>query len=1010
MSKPRKLPPKNKPLPKAPSKPLPSAPSTDHNNHTKRSNTNTTATYTFQTNLNGSYTTNPSYQASNGGFTYTTTYYTTSIHPWAKKSKPLTKIPNKTQTPPVTSTATSNPYKLNNSTTTTTRQNRATTFDTLETMQTHQKRQPSYHNALPLNPTIVNLDIKYSINDAVDLNDNRQGIIRFIGEIAVELNGAIWYGIELTKPQGNCNGTLKGISYFNCDDNYGTFVEKTQIRWLTSSAENEVTDLDSTSRLHINDIVGVKRKKGKGQIRFIGLFGTDVKYGIELLDDMGVHSGVVNGKFYFTCGFYKGLFVDKKELISLKNGDPIQDEKKHKIKQSIQLDIINTNNNINDDDAYDDEHSDHDEYDSDASDESISSAGDATTNFFDQIELNEEDENMMFSHILNKLKTDGRNMEQSDSDSQNDSEYEIKQDEKNEQEYEYEDDDTKLSFTPTISVPRITADHSVESAPSLCASETSPASNIFAGTGAASPMTFDIENKSKSDEVAIIMTNHKHKHPENNLSIVLQHNTNIIEPVQELKLPVGSKIIPSIATHTSPMSTLSTPDSNNTNISNMLSPMLSPLQTPIIGGNSNINNGLQTPLSVEQLNIEFQKYNKDNCHLKEFPDSPFDINTTRREFNNCALTIQLGCNNPHKLFKILHAMVGKLYLNTMKYRSLNLNSSKIKTKLLQYEGVDEFFNLLGFEQHDSKLECDLYQPPLSVLKDAINIITKFIDKTGRKRGIVDMIKKFQTINLDELKTDIIDAENTRDTPNKIATPTGQINSFSAMVEKRNINIIHEENKEEIARKEIQKMERIIKEVYTPHVDDDYIDDDDDDEPEPQPNEPQLDKIEEEVVVEEDEEEEEEDDHFKLGDIINSITHPQNTDSSAISIVLLCYPLFSKAGELFKCLKKRFLLNDKQFIIQKKVIGFINEWINKYWQQDWILNDELSQVFDEFVDIIIDTKTDNKYQEIVDYLLDIQTKQSQKKNKILKNILNNKYGFDRILNKFNGKKNNIICEI
>ncbi len=87
-------------------------------------------------------------------------------------------------------------------------------------------------------------------------------------------------------------------------------------------------------------------------------------------------------------------------------------------------------------------------------------------------------------------------MEQSDSDSQNDSEYEIKQDEKKEQEYEYEDDDTKLSFTPTISLPRITADHSVESAHSLCASETSPASNIFAGTGAASPMTFDIENKS----------------------------------------------------------------------------------------------------------------------------------------------------------------------------------------------------------------------------------------------------------------------------------------------------------------------------------------------------------------------------------------------------------------------------------------------------------------------------------------------------------------------------------
>ncbi len=94
----------------------------------------------------------------------------------------------KTQTPPVRAVDTHNPYNK-----ATTRPSRATTFDTLQTMQKHQKRQPSYHNALPLNPTIVNLDIEYSINDPVDLNDNRQGIIRFIGEIAVELNGAIWY-------------------------------------------------------------------------------------------------------------------------------------------------------------------------------------------------------------------------------------------------------------------------------------------------------------------------------------------------------------------------------------------------------------------------------------------------------------------------------------------------------------------------------------------------------------------------------------------------------------------------------------------------------------------------------------------------------------------------------------------------------------------------------------------------------------------------------------------------
>ena len=49
-------------------------------------------------------------------------------------------------------------------------------------------------------------------DNGVDLNDNRRDVIRFIAEISVELNGAIWSCIELTQEQGDNNGTLKGCA------------------------------------------------------------------------------------------------------------------------------------------------------------------------------------------------------------------------------------------------------------------------------------------------------------------------------------------------------------------------------------------------------------------------------------------------------------------------------------------------------------------------------------------------------------------------------------------------------------------------------------------------------------------------------------------------------------------------------------------------------------------------------------------------------------------------------
>ncbi len=133
----------------------------------------------------------------------------------------------------------------------------------------------------------------------------------------------------------------------------------------------------------------ISNKKGKAQIRCICEIDSHLKFGIELQNDMGSHSGIVNGKFYFTSGFYKGLFVDRAQLISLKNADT----------NSVNLDAIEVRPMSEQGrDTCDGD----DEYDSDASDEDMSLSMGDSSHFLDEIELNEQDRNMLFSNILNK--------------------------------------------------------------------------------------------------------------------------------------------------------------------------------------------------------------------------------------------------------------------------------------------------------------------------------------------------------------------------------------------------------------------------------------------------------------------------------------------------------------------------------------------------------------------------------------------------------------------------------
>ena len=51
----------------------------------------------------------------------------------------------------------------------------------------------------------------------------RRGEVKYVGEVP-ELKGGYWVGVVFDEPVGLTNGTVKGKSYFECGESYGSFV------------------------------------------------------------------------------------------------------------------------------------------------------------------------------------------------------------------------------------------------------------------------------------------------------------------------------------------------------------------------------------------------------------------------------------------------------------------------------------------------------------------------------------------------------------------------------------------------------------------------------------------------------------------------------------------------------------------------------------------------------------------------------------------------------------------
>jgi len=70
------------------------------------------------------------------------------------------------------------------------------------------------------------------VGTKVIVNNAKRGVVRYLGPIPDLSSTDIYVGVELSKPEGKNNGSVKGVEYFKCGDNYGVFVSVDRVAKL----------------------------------------------------------------------------------------------------------------------------------------------------------------------------------------------------------------------------------------------------------------------------------------------------------------------------------------------------------------------------------------------------------------------------------------------------------------------------------------------------------------------------------------------------------------------------------------------------------------------------------------------------------------------------------------------------------------------------------------------------------------------------------------------------------
>lgn len=163
------------------------------------------------------------------------------------------------------------------------------------------------------------------VGDNVLVGGVKPGVVAFLG--TTQFAPGIWAGIVLDSYDGKNNGTVKGVSYFQCEPNRGLFSKPDKLTLAPkttqqpSRTEPKITPTPQgpsrgDSTFEVGDRVLVEGVK-PGIVGFIGetQFARGVWAGIILDTADGKNNGSVAGVQYFQCDANHGLFTRPQKLV-----------------------------------------------------------------------------------------------------------------------------------------------------------------------------------------------------------------------------------------------------------------------------------------------------------------------------------------------------------------------------------------------------------------------------------------------------------------------------------------------------------------------------------------------------------------------------------------------------------------------------------------------------------------------------------------------------------------------
>ena len=267
--------------------------------------------------------------------------------------------------------------------------------------------------------------------------------------------------------------------------------------------------------------------------------------------------------------------------------------------------------------------------------------------------------------------------------------------------------------------------------------------------------------------------------------------------------------------------------------------------------------------------------------LKPEPTQPWDVSSTVQDFETVSNILMLGCNNPKSLFKVIKGVCMKLKLDDPKYRIMNPANSQVQSKLLRYEGTDEFLYLLGFEKRDNDgvLKCPNDQPPLSVINNAIHVCDIMLTRCIQKRAAIDMIKMFSQSSNKKKRSKKLSKKMRKLPKSKSIKVLPKLRPLQAEISAPITPTVSQSDTERISLTRVHSVNSAVsmnsedrEHKFTSDVDGDN-------------------------------------DKFYLSELINGITHENNPDKEAAGVLLLTYVTFTDALTLFKMLQDRFFENN-----------------------------------------------------------------------------------------------------